>query len=390
MKATIELARHLTHIQPSYIREILDAATAPGVISLAGGLPASELFPLQLFREALNSLSDTPEVFQYGATQGYQPLLEYLQQSNDIPETHGTLICNGSQQALDLIARAFINPNDGVAMEAPSYLGALQVFGIAQARIETVPQLSDGPDLNALASLFEKGKIKLFYAVPDFHNPTGICWSLDTRQKVADLCRRHDVALVEDAPYRKLRFHGCELPLVSSFCPERALTLNSFSKISAPGLRIGMVTAPKEWLSPLITIKQSSDLHTNLPLQAMLLFLLRHSGFPLHLDNIRAEYAERYTALTMALKEQLTIEHTYKHVEGGMFIWLALPACDPLQVARAALDEGVAVVPGDVFFQNAIQSKQEPALRLNFSHTHPDRLAESIARLNRAIKKTKT
>ncbi|MFT7128059.1 MAG: 2-aminoadipate transaminase [Gammaproteobacteria bacterium] len=388
MKATIDIARHLTEIQPSYIREILDAAVAPGVISLAGGLPASDLFPLQLFQKALDSVSTVPEVFQYGATQGYTPLLEHLRRTNKIPETHDTMVCNGSQQALDLIARAFIDPNDSVAMEAPSYLGALQVFGISQARIETVPQLIDGPDLNALETLFDKGNIKLFYAVPDFHNPTGICWSLDCRQKVADLCRHYNVALIEDAPYRSLRFHGRELPLVSSFCPERAFVLNSFSKISAPGIRIGTVTAPQEWLSTLITIKQSSDLHTNSPLQAMLLFLLMHRDFSSHIDNIRGEYAMRYTALTTAIKDQLTMDYTHNPVEGGMFIWLKLPGHDPLKVARAALEEGLAVVPGDVFFQKSSNTERESALRLNFSHTHPDRLNESVARLNRALKKS--
>jgi len=385
VKTAITVANRMSSIQPSYIREILSAATAPGIISLAGGLPASELFPISLFDQALASLSLVPEVYQYGETQGYPPLLDYLNDRYEVANGLETMVCNGSQQAIDLIARAFLNPNDSVVMEAPSYLGAIQVFGLAQAKIKTIPQLADGPDLIALETLFGTGRIKLFYAVPDFHNPTGISWSLQHRRRVAALCCRYDVLLIEDAPYRSLRFKGTDLPLVSSFCPERAFLLRSYSKISAPGMRIGTVTAPTVWLNPMITIKQCSDLHTNLPMQAALLFVLKHADFPKHKENIRKQYAARHQKLSAALSDKLTPDCSYNTVNGGMFIWLELPPCDAHEVAMQALREGVAVVPGDVFFLK--DHSVAPALRLNFSHTPEDQFIDAIGRLKIALEK---
>ena len=382
----MDFARRLHAVKPSYIRGILSAASADGVISLAGGLPAPELLPLSLLEQAMAGLSQTPDLFQYGETQGYAPLLEHLEHTWQLPADHRALICTGSQQGIDLIARAYLNPGDGVVLETPGYVGALQTFALAQARIETIKQQSDGPDLQALKALFATGTVKLFYAVPDFHNPTGTCWTLPVRRQVANLCRRYRIALLEDAPYRDLRFTGQALPLVSSLCPEQALVLRSFSKISAPGMRLGAVTGLQHWLAPIITVKQASDLHTALPVQAMLLALLRHKAFPQHIANVRKQYGERYRLLTAALTEQSTGDFTIAPVEGGMFIWLRLNAGQPVAIARAAMEEGVAVVPGHAFYPDP--NRAEPALRLNFSHARPELLIEAAYRLRRAIERT--
>ncbi len=379
----METAQHLHAIRPSYIREILNAATADGVISLAGGLPAPELMPLTLLQQATANLASTPDIFQYGQTQGYAPLLDYIKEAYQLPASYDTLICTGSQQAIDLIARTYINPGDGVAMEAPSYLGALQAFELQQARIVTVPQRSDGPDLEILDALFASGTIKLFYAVPDFHNPTGICWSLDARRQVARLCQQYGVSLIEDIPYRELQFSGKNLPLASSFCPEQALALRSFSKISAPGIRLGAVSGPKQWLSPMIKIKQASDLHSSLPMQAVLLQLIKHAKFSEHINNVRQHYRERYVTLRTALTEQLSDDFNVQAVRGGMFVWLQLPYGEPMDIAKAAITQGVAVVPSPVFYPN--QHHIEPALRLNFSHAKPGKLIEAVSRLRKTI-----
>lgn len=376
-------AKHIQKLQPSYIREILRAATADGVISLAGGLPAAELFPRILLEEAMTTVARQTHVFQYGETQGYAPLLEYFQSAYQLDDSQSILVSTGSQQGLDLIARAYINPGDGVVMEAPSYLGALQIFTVAQARIDTIPQTAEGPDLDALESLFASGTIKIFYAVPDFHNPTGLCWSLRTRQKVAELCYKFNVTFVEDAPYRELRFSGKSLPLVSSLCPDRALVLRSFSKISAPGLRLGAVTGPKDWLTPMIRIKQASDLHSSLPMQSVLLEILTHADFETHLKNIRMHYQQRYQALSDAINRHMQSGVSFKPVEGGMFVWLELSQGNPKDIAQAALKEGVAIVPGNVFYaENNIASK---ALRLNFSHCSPEQLTIAVKRLANII-----
>lgn len=378
----MQLATSLQQIQPSYIREILSAASAPGVISLAGGLPDDATFPLQLMEKSFSELASSAKLFQYGNTAGYAPLIEHFKQSYQLPESHDALVCTGSQQGLDLIARAFINPGDSVVMEAPSYLGALQVFGLAQAKIESISQRSNGPDLTELEACFASKDITLFYAVPDFHNPTGICWSLEVRQKVAQLCQQYDVAFVEDVPYRELRFSGDVLPLVSSFCPDNSLVLRSFSKIATPGIRLGLVTGRSDWVAPLNTIKQGADLHSSVPMQAVLLDLLTHDGFNTHLQNLTGLYQARYQQLEKQIKLKLP-QCQFDSVDGGMFLWLSLPECDVYALAQSALEHGVAVVPSTVFYQE--RSGVIPALRLNFTNATEDELSDAVSRLAKVI-----
>lgn len=379
----MQIATHLQATQASYIREILAAATADGVISLAGGLPAQDSFPLSLMEQAIIELPQQPELFQYGATAGYPPLLEYLAGHYHLSSSHQVLISTGSQQALDLIARAFLNPGDGVAMEAPSYLGALQVFALARANIISIRQHQDGPDLAALESNFASGKVKVFYAVPDFHNPTGISWSLTTRKQVAQLCRQYNIGLIEDAPYRSLSFSNTSLPMVSSFCPDQAWVLRSYSKVATPGMRIGLVTAPKAWIEPLMKVKQASDLHSSLPMQAVLLKLLSHSQFPMHLEKMCQLYQQRHNILTNALLQYCGDKAHLRTVDGGMFVWLKIPDNNAMAVAKEALTQGVAVVPSDVFYQNP--KLAEAALRLNFSHASEENLTIAAQRLGKVL-----
>lgn len=385
----MQISKHLQATQPSYIREILAAATAEGVISLAGGLPAQDSFPLPLMAQAITQLPQQPELFQYGETAGYPLLVDYFKDHYQLTSDHQALITTGSQQGLDLIARAFLNAGDGVAMEAPSYLGALQVFALAQANIVSIAQQQDGPDLEALETSFASGKVKVFYAVPDFHNPTGISWSLEVRQQVAKLCRKYGVGLIEDAPYRSLRFARTglssfpSLPMVSSFCPEQALILRSFSKIATPGMRVGLVTGPEDWIKPLVKVKQASDLHSSLPMQAVLLKLLTHPQFPEHVDNICQLYKKRHDILAAALHEYCGDKAHFEKVEGGMFMWIKIPNQIPMNIAKQALKQGVAVVPSEVFYHDS--KLAEPALRLNFSHASPADLIAAAERLGSVL-----
>ncbi|MEZ9720539.1 PLP-dependent aminotransferase family protein [Vibrio splendidus] len=375
----MEIAQSLQQIQSSYIREILAAASDPNVISLAGGLPDAKTFPIDLMKPTLENLANMPEVFQYGSTAGYGPLLDHLTQSYQLPETHTAMICTGSQQGLDLIARAYVDPGDVVVMEAPSYLGAMQVFGLVQANIVTVSQTEFGPNLDELETCFAEQSPKMFYAVPDFHNPTGVCWATETRQKVAELCIKYNVAFIEDAPYRELRFTGTELPMVSSFCPDNSIVLRSFSKIASPGLRIGAVTGKRSYLEPLIKVKQGADLHSSVPMQALLVGLLKHEDFNLHMENIRTLYKSRYEVLFSELEKQLPADCVLKAVDGGMFIWVEIPECDTFELAKTLLSNGVAVVPSPVFYPKADEAKA--ALRLNFTNANPEELTEAVKRL---------
>lgn len=381
----MKLAKSLQIIKPSYIREILSVANSPEIISLAGGLPDQATFPLSLMKNSLSHLTNLPSLFQYGNTAGYAPLLEYFKTCYQLPSSHDGIVCTGSQQGLDLIARAFINPDDKVAMEAPSYLGAIQVFGLAQATIESIPQQDDGPDLQELEACFSQQNITLFYAVPDFHNPTGVCWSLTVRKKVAELCQRYDVTLIEDVPYRELRFSGDVLPLVSSFCPNHSMVLRSFSKIATPGIRLGLVTGRSDWIAPLNKVKQAADLHSSIPMQAVLLDLLQHEEFPNHLEKLRKLYRERCQTLIDNIKHELPSYCHVNTVQGGMFIWLLLPKCNIDALAKSALESGVAVVPSSVFYQET--NNTTSALRLNFTNANTAELGEAIKRLNTVIKK---
>ncbi|QIA64846.1 aminotransferase class I/II-fold pyridoxal phosphate-dependent enzyme [Vibrio astriarenae] len=375
----MEIAQSLQQIKSSYIREILAAASDKNVISLAGGLPDEKTFPLELMKPTLERLADTPEVFQYGSTSGYGPLLSFLGDYFKLPGTHTIMITTGSQQGLDLIARAYVNPGDKVLMEVPSYLGAMQVFGLVQANILTVSQTDFGPNLEELEQCFAEQKPKMFYAVPDFHNPTGVCWALETRQKVAELCIQYDVALIEDAPYRELRFSGEALPMVSDFCPQNAIVLRSFSKIASPGLRIGVVTGKVSYLEPLIKIKQGADLHSSVPMQALLHGLLEHDNFETHITIIRELYKSRYDVMFSELEKQLPTGCVLRPVDGGMFVWVEIPECDTFELAKQLLVNGVAVVPSPVFYPEGAEVKT--ALRLNFTNATSEELKVAVTRL---------
>ena len=377
-------ATSLQNIKPSYIREILSVANSADIISLAGGLPDQATFPLALMQDSLNNLTNLPSLFQYGNTAGYAPLLSYFKKHYQIPSSHDAIVCTGSQQGLDLIARAFVNPHDKVVMEAPSYLGAIQVFGLAQAKIESVSQQADGPNLQALEACFAQKDITLFYAVPDFHNPTGVCWSLAVRKKVGQLCQQYNVTLIEDAPYRELRFSDNDLPLASSFCPDHSLVLRSFSKIATPGIRLGLVSGKSDWIAALNTIKQAADLHSSMPMQAVLLDLLQHQEFPNHLEQLRNLYHERCQVLIHLLTHELPSYCKVNKVDGGMFVWLLLPSCDVDALAKSALTKGVAVVPSSVFYHQ--ETKNESALRLNFTNANTEELTEAVKRLAKVIK----
>jgi DNA-binding transcriptional MocR family regulator len=382
----MQVAHSVQQIQSSYIREILSAASDNDVISLAGGLPDKATFPIELMKSTIESLTSMPTLFQYGSTAGYAPLLEHLTQSYSLPDTHSVMTSTGSQQGLDLIARAYLNPNDTIVMEAPCYLGAMQVFGLVQANMVTVSQNKFGPDIRQLESCFINHSPKMFYAVPDFHNPTGVCWSLIIRQQVAALCVKYNVVLIEDAPYRDLRFTGEAFPLVSEFCPNHSIILRSFSKIASPGLRVGTVTGKRRYLEPLIKIKQGADLHSCLPVQAIILGLLQHPEFEQHLTTIRNLYKSRYEALSQALKSYLPAECEITPVEGGMFVWVTLPTCDTFELAQTLLANNVAVVPSGVFYPNA--NLAPPAMRLNFTNANPDQLVLAVKRIANVLQHT--
>lgn len=379
----VTVSNRVQQTKPSYIRNILKVTQQADMLSLAGGLPDAELFPLDILAQAATELAQSPSIFQYGATEGLAELRQWL--LNDDNLNDDVLITTGSQQALDLIARSYLNPRDKVLCEAPSYLGALQVFDLAEAEIHTVIAESDGPNLAQLEQQLAKYKIKLFYAVPDFQNPSGHCWSLSKRKAVASLLAKYKVALIEDAPYRQLRYQGEPLPTVSELSSYAAFFLGSFSKIATPGMRVGYVKANQALLEPLKKVKQASDLHSAPPMQMMLLATVRHPLFADHLTKLTNTYRARRDYLAALLKQQLKNELAFEVPEGGMFIWAKLTRHKAMPLAEAALQQKVAVVPGDEFWPSN-HTVDYQAIRLNFTALTEAQLEQAVARLKRAIK----
>lgn len=380
----MKTAKRMASTRPSYIRNILKATQGSNVLSLAGGLPDASLFPTELLARAAADLADNSHVYQYGLTSGLPALVEHLHEMNSLSASEQLLVTTGSQQGLDLLTRAYVNPGDRILAEAPVYLGALQVFQLAEANIGLVPATTQGPDLKQLETELKKGDVKFFYAVPDFHNPTGVCWSLETRKAVAALLDRYQILLVEDAPYRQLRYCGVELPLVSSLMKGDSLLLQSFSKVATPGMRIGFVQGPEALVEPLVVVKQACDLHTSLPMQQMILSLLKAPEFVDHLQNLRHHYGQRSLALADALSQSLGDDIRFEVPEGGMFIWVRLQKGSAPALAERCLQKGLAVVPGQAFWPEGECACE--AIRLNFSCLPPAQLRQAVNLLAQAMK----
>ena len=380
----VQPSKRIAMSKGSYIRNILGTIANSDIISLAGGLPATERFPMHIIQQACEKMSSNPSLFQYGETTGYPPLLNELQQRYSVSDEHAVMITSGSQQGIDLVVRAFVEQGDAVLVEEPCYLGALQVLSLAQANVITVTQEHDGPELNQLATLLASGTIKLFYAVPDFHNPSGRCWSLEKRHAVASLCQRYHVLLLEDAPYRELRFCGDATPTVSSLCPHHAITLLSLSKMTSPALRVAAMVIPKPWFSLLNNLKQTCDLHTSTPMQYLALSILQHTCFKAYLEATIRSYYSRYQALKSELNTLPQEQYHFTDVEGGMFTWLSVPPCNTYLLAQAALEHGVAIVPGEEFY---ITKNKPSAIRINFSYSSPEDIALAILRLKPVLEK---
>lgn len=373
-------------LKPSYIREILQASAKPNMVSLAGGLPAPELFPMDLVQSSLAEVAQVADYFQYASTEGDASLRHWIAAAWSTPinkcADENVLITSGSQQALDLIARAYIVPGDKVLVESPCYLGALQVFRLAGAEIITIDQHEDGPDLKQLEQALALGP-KLFYTVPDFHNPTGVCWSLEKRQQAAALLNQHRIAIIEDAPYRELRYEGQDLPQLAEFIQNPVFRLGSFSKIVTPGIRLGFVIANQDLLAPLATIKQAADLHSSHPLQHMILAVVNAPEFEHHLARVRAEYRRRRDHLCALLQHHFGSDIHFSRPDGGMFLWLTFNGYCSDKIAAKALICGVTVVPGSAFLnEEGIVSN---SLRLNFSYESEQNLSEGVLRLRSAV-----
>jgi len=391
-KTTLRFASRMQDLRASDIREILKVTQQPEVISFAGGLPASELLPAaelaDLARDLL--LDDGVRALQYAPTEGLDVLRELV--ADRLQRLWGmrrsadeVLIVSGSQQALDLTGKVFLDEGDVVLCESPTYLGAIGAFRAYRPTFVEVPTDDDGmvpAELEARLSSLDRAK--LIYVVPDFQNPSGRRWSIERRRKLAELASRFGVPVIEDAPYAELCFESEPLPPVASFDDACTVVyLGTASKILSPGIRLGWVVADSDIVRRYVLAKQGVDLHTSSLVQLLVSrFMLEHD-LDAHIERIRDVYRRRRDAMLAALEEHFPEDVGFTRPAGGLFLWVELQqGLDARWLLERALEEHVAFVPGESFFPGG---GHENTLRLNFSAMPEDRITEGIRRLGRVI-----
>ncbi len=386
-----QFASRVERVRSSTVMELLRLAGQPGLISFAGGLPAPELFPVAEVRAATDRVLDSQAAtaLQYGATEGYTPLRELVvgeMASRGIQcQVGDTLITSGSQQALDLVARVFLDDGDYVLTENPTYLAAIQVFQSYGARFAPVPTDDDGLIPAAIPELIARHRPKLLYTVSNFQNPTGRTLTLERRRELADVAARHGLIVVEDDPYGKLRYHGIDLPPIRALDSSgHVIYTSTFSKTVAPGLRAGYVIAPEAVQRRLVVVKQATDLHSSSLDQRIVYEYYQENEPAPHVARIRAAYGERYAVMDECLRAELTDAFGWTHPEGGMFLWVTGPAGLKSHALLArALELGTAFVPGRDFFPDGGGDNQ---IRLSFSSIPVEQIREGIPRLGRCLR----
>lgn len=381
------LARRAERMNPSIIREILKVTEQPGIISLAGGLPSPDTFPIEAMREATaRVLRDHPrEALQYAASEGFGPLREWV--AGELG-THGlhtdasqVLITTGSQQGLDLVGKVLIDPASTVAVEAPTYLGALQAFNPCEPEYVSVPCDDDGP---LPAELGVARGARFLYALPNFQNPSGRCISAARRDALVSAAQAIGLPIVEDNPYGDLWFDTPPPAPLAARNPEGTVYLGSFSKVLAPGLRLGYVIAPKPLYPKLLQAKQAADLHTPGFNQRVVHEVIRNGFLHEHVPTIRSRYKLQRDAMAAALRTHLPAECRWNTPHGGMFFWVELPAgVDAAALLPKAVALGMAYVPGAAFFADHARAN---TLRLSFVTVPPAQIERGIQLLAQALK----
>ncbi len=382
-------ARRAERMNPSIIREILKVTEKPGIVSLAGGLPSADTFPVQAMREACTKvLRDAPrEALQYAASEGFAPLREWVAAHlNEHQRMNVTavqvLIPTGSQQGLDLAAKVLIDNDARVLVETPTYLGALQAFAPYEPTIVALASDHEGPLPDALAAA--AGGARFAYLLPNFQNPTGHVYSEARRTAIVVAAQEQTLPLLEDNPYGDLWFDAPPPPSLASRWPEGVLYLGSFSKVLAPGLRLGYIVAPPALYPKLLQAKQAADLHTPIFNQRIVHEVIRNGFLDTHVPAIRARYKLHRDAMQTSLVKHLSGIAQWVTPVGGMFFWLELPAhIDAVALLPKAVEAGMAFVPGAAFYASA---PRRNTLRLSFVTSPPQQIEAGIAALARVLK----
>jgi len=382
-----KLARRAERMNPSVIREILKVTEQPGIISLAGGLPSPDTFPIEAMREATaRVLRDQPrEALQYAASEGYGPLREWVAGELGAQglrvDASQVLITTGSQQGLDLAGKVLIDVGSTVAVEAPTYLGALQAFNPYEPEYVSVACDDDGPVPDGLAAA--RGA-RFLYALPNFQNPSGRCISAGRRDALVKSAQALALPIVEDNPYGDLWFDEPPPAPLASRWAEGTVYLGSFSKVLAPGLRLGYVVAPKALMPKLLQAKQAADLHTPGFNQRVVHEVIRDGFLLKHVPTIRERYRAQRDAMSAALTAHMPAGCRWNTPHGGMFFWVELPpGVDAVAMFPKAVAHGMAYVPGAAFYADQPRAN---TLRLSFVTVSPDEITRGIRMLAQTLK----
>ena len=382
-------ADRIQDVPRSFIREILKVTTDKSMISFAGGLPNRQYFPVDQLRESANRVFEgyATDSLQYSNSEGLLELRERISERYRIEQgivvpPERILITNGSQQALDLIAKVTVNDGDPVIIEEPGYLGAIQALSLYRPRFIPVKVDDDGMDLGGLKRAVQEAP-KLIYTVPNFQNPSGISYSDDNRRLIAEILQSCECLLVEDDPYGSLRFKGEPAGSFHHLAPEQTILLGSFSKTVVPGFRLGWVAPPEKLFDKLLIAKQASDLHTCNFTQYVLLDFLTNNEIEAHLERIRTVYGNQCRAMIEAIEQDFPDYVDCTRPDGGMFLWGRLPEqMSSLALFDRAVAKKVAFVPGEPFYTRKTQTS---TFRLNFSCTDEQVIEDGISRLAEAI-----
>jgi len=394
-------SKRATRLRASEIRELLKITQIPGMISFAGGLPNPLAFPVDIINECIKKIfqKDINSPLQYGTTEGLTQLrgvlAERMKKNNHINcELHDVLITSGAQQALSLIALCFLDPGDTYLTTAPAYLGAIQAFHAFEANCETIPMNDEGIDTDSLRRNLKRlnrtgVNPKFIYTVPTFQNPSGETMTLNHRKELLDIASEYDFLIIEDDPYSEIIFEGERIPPIKSFDTKgRVIYISTFSKILAPGFRLGWTIASKEILDKLILTKQAMDLCTNGFSQYIAYEYINGGYLDKHVEQIKKLYKRKRDIMLKALKEYFPSNVKWTVPKGGMFIWITLPkSIDTRLMFQKAIIKKVAYVIGEAFYP---EGGNYNSMRLNFSYSEDDQIKEGIKRLADIIKEELT
>lgn len=384
---------NISALKPSAIREILKNSSGANIIPFSAGNPAPEAFPCEALRQISDSLfmENPVSALQYSITEGYTPLRDFVGELMVKNSCKGNedeiLITSGAQQAIDLTCKVFCNSGDTLICEAPSFIGSLNAFRANGAKLIGIPMESDGINIDMLESaLIKNPRTKLMYLIPNFQNPSGITMSLEKRKAVYSLAHKYDVIIIEDNPYGDLRFSGTDLPSVKSFDKDgRVVYCGTFSKVLAPGLRVGYACGNKDIISKLTVAKQTVDVHTNIWAQIITQRFFMEFDYSEHTRKLSEIYKRKCELMLSNLNFSMPESISFTSPEGGLFIWATLPdSADMPEFCKTAAASSVTVVPGSAFMVDEKAPSQ--SFRLNYSTPTDEQIVKGVEILSRLAK----